>query len=447
MAGPWYVRSGAAGTADGLSWTNAMVTLAAAATASSAGDTIYVSEDHAETAGAAKTITFPGTIASPNIVICGDHAAEPPTAVATTATVTTTSTFNITLNGSFYCYGITFSGATGAANNGVTVCANAGRQVFDHCGLANGATSGSGAFISFGLAGSPAEAVLFDTNIKLGHAGASLWPACDIKIRGGGLASGTANPTALFTVNTATARGCDVSMEGFDFSNATSTMCLVAGGASAGSNMKFRFVDNKMPTSWTHANLFSSVPTTASIEAEFVNGNAGAVNYSYKKQNYFGTVVEEATNILTGGASDGTTPFSLKMVSTANCKWPRNELRGPKLAYRNETTGSAKTLTVEFAQNSSATALAEKDFRLEARYLGSSATPIGTFIHDGVANPLPASNPDQTTSAASWAALTSPTTQKAAVSLTPQMKGIYEITPILTAASKTVYVDQLVTVS
>src|SRR4051812_1694563 len=110
-----YVRSAAAGTGTGADWTNAFTTLAAALTAGAAGDSFWVSEDHAETGTSAKTMTSPGTVSNPCFVYCVDHSGSVPPVSAdlrTTATITTTSTGDMTTAGSMYVYGTIFSCGT-----------------------------------------------------------------------------------------------------------------------------------------------------------------------------------------------------------------------------------------------------------------------------------------------------------------------------------------------
>jgi len=118
MAGPWYVRSTDGDNAsDGLSWANAKATLAGAFTAASAGDIIYVSQAHAETQASAMTLTSPGTAAAPCKVLCVNDSAEPPTDLATTATISTTGANSLTLsNGYSYVYGIEFVAGSTTAN-------------------------------------------------------------------------------------------------------------------------------------------------------------------------------------------------------------------------------------------------------------------------------------------------------------------------------------------
>jgi hypothetical protein len=107
----WFVRSSATGTGAGTSWTNATTTIAAAITLSAAGDTFFVADDHAETQASALTLSFKGTPAVPDKVLCVDHTITSPGTgdLKTTATATTTGAFNVNVNGSFFCYGITFN--------------------------------------------------------------------------------------------------------------------------------------------------------------------------------------------------------------------------------------------------------------------------------------------------------------------------------------------------
>ena len=108
-----YVDSNAGGAADGTSWTDAFLTLAAALSdaGTTAGSRVWVAENHAETQASIMTLTSKGTAASPIEILCGDSAAEPPTALATTGTITTTGSPNyINFDGGFnYIYGLTFT--------------------------------------------------------------------------------------------------------------------------------------------------------------------------------------------------------------------------------------------------------------------------------------------------------------------------------------------------
>src|SRR3990167_8654716 len=142
-----YVRSTDGSDADdGTTWALAKATLTGAAAIDVAGDVIWVSQVHAESTAAAISFVWAGTAADPTRVLCGNDGAEPPTALATTATVTTTGTSNITLTGVGYVhyYGITFLCGTGAGNVSIICGTSVGKVDFDSCSfqiVSTGSTS------------------------------------------------------------------------------------------------------------------------------------------------------------------------------------------------------------------------------------------------------------------------------------------------------------------
>lgn len=82
-----------------------------------AGDTFFVSDNHAETQSSASTITGAGSATLPCSTYCVGHTvAAPPGSsnLKTPATVTTTGNSAFTLTGGGYFYGITFNRGSGA---------------------------------------------------------------------------------------------------------------------------------------------------------------------------------------------------------------------------------------------------------------------------------------------------------------------------------------------
>ena len=73
-----------------------------------AGETVYVSQVHNEVNPARIDVTYAGTPANPNYVLCGSDSASPPTSDAETAVVSTTGQASLNLFGSAYVRGITF---------------------------------------------------------------------------------------------------------------------------------------------------------------------------------------------------------------------------------------------------------------------------------------------------------------------------------------------------
>ncbi|RUX97165.1 hypothetical protein, partial [Mesorhizobium sp. M7D.F.Ca.US.004.01.2.1] len=131
-----YVRSAAAGSANGTSWANAYTTITSAFAAGAAGDTYYVSEDHAESTASNVAPNSKGTLANPTFAICVDHTGSVPPVVAdlrTTAQVNTTGFSNaIFFNGSTVYYGIIFT--SGSAS--ITLASSSAiTQKFINCSL------------------------------------------------------------------------------------------------------------------------------------------------------------------------------------------------------------------------------------------------------------------------------------------------------------------------
>jgi len=123
-----YVRSLAGGAATGVDWANAYLTLDAAFAGGSAGDSFFVSEDHAQTQATTLTLTSPGTISNPCFIYCVNHAGTVPPVSAdlrTTATISTTGVTAQVHTGCAYYYGITFNcGTSGTAASSIAASAS-----------------------------------------------------------------------------------------------------------------------------------------------------------------------------------------------------------------------------------------------------------------------------------------------------------------------------------
>lgn len=169
------------------------------------------------------------------------------------------------------------------------------------------------------------------------------------------------------------------------------------------------------------------------------NCDSGDTNYRIWTEALAGSVVSETTIVRSGGASDGTTSLSWKMVSNANAEYPLLQLESPEIVRWNETTGSSITVTVETITDN--VTLTDDECWLEVQYLGTSGFPLGTFISDAKADVL-ATAANQTTSSETWTTtgLTTPVKQKLSVSFTPQEKGFIHAVVKLARASTTVYV-------
>jgi hypothetical protein len=436
-----YVRSTDGNDADnGSTWALANATLVGAAADAVAGDTIYVSQNHAESQASAMTVTLPGTAASPNRVVCGNDAAEPPTAVAATGTITTTGGSAMTINGSAYFVGLSFSCGTGATGQALSLLTSgAGFQVYDNCSFSIPATSSPTIRITIDSVAVAQHVRWLDCDVSFAATGSKIQiGAGRFEWFAGALLAGTAVPTALITFQS---RGGSAVLRGVDLSQIGSGKSVVDVSTMVGDS--FVIIENCKLGS-------SGAFTTGSFAApgprvEVVNCDSADTNYRYCYKDYQGEITHETTIVRTGGASDGTTPISRKMVSTANSKFYL-PLVLDSIVIWNDTTGSSKTVTIEVVSDN--VTFTDAELWIEVEYLGTSGFPVSSFASDRAADIL-ATAANQTTSSVDWTTtgLTTPVKQKLAVSFTPQEKGPFRVRVMLAKASSTVYVDPLPTVS
>jgi hypothetical protein len=146
------------------------------------------------------------------------------------------------------------------------------------------------------------------------------------------------------------------------------------------------------------------------------------------------------------------------MATSANASYPCGVLASPVFSIWNDTTGVAKTVTVEFVHDTNVAAgqgagtsfaFRDDEIWLEVEYLGASGSPLGTIIRDVKATPLTTAA-DQTSSSVGWTTtgMTTPVKQKlVSASFTPQQKGYIQCRVYVAKASKTIYVDPKITVA
>ena len=440
-----YVRSTDGNNADdGSTWALAKATIAGAIAAASAGDTIYVSHQHAEDSAAAAISISGGTAASPIRIICANDGAEPPTALATSATVSTSSGSSaqndINILGFLYVYGITFRSSISTTTNpniilGTTLNSS-NYVVLDNCtvSLYNCGTAARILFSSQASAAKDAGVELINTTLNFSNASQSVIPASNINWKGGSVTGTT--PTTLFVGVSSFAPYGNVELYGVDLSNIGSGNNLVSvAGNGPG---EFRFINCKLgasvtPVTGTHAGQ-------GGRRVWLINCDSADTNYRYQKTDFLGTITSETTIVRTGGSSDGTTAFSRKVVTSANVDFTRPLVLDPIIVW-NETTGSALTATVEIVTDN--VTLTDAEAWLEVEYLGTSGYPLSLFANDRAADIL-ATPANQTTSTETWTTtgLTTPVKQKLAVSFTPQEKGPIKLRVHVAKASTTVYVCQ-----
>lgn len=451
MSNPGYLRStdGASGD-NGSTWAlandtikNSMVTGSGPTRA--AGDRVWVSDNHAEVSAAQQDVNVPGTLASPCQILCGDDAAEPPTALATTATFGTTGANGFTFQGSFYWYGGTFNIGTGGSTSsiGFSVGSTSDWQVWDTVDFII-TSSATPAFI--GIGGSSSA---FTAKSRI------VWKNCDVKFNaaqqtinvyqhdwrwmGGSVLSGGTSPNVLVTIGSLGRTG-DIWIEDVDLSNCSAGVHIFAAPVAVS---KGWVVNCKLPTSWSGSLVTGTkVPGFRAVMMN-CDAAAGDTNYKYWLDDYAGTVRDSSA--IYRSASDGTTSLSYKMDTSVNggadCEFPTIVLETEWMATEwNDTTGSSKTVTVEIVHDS-ATNLKDDEVWVEVRYMGTSTQTLGTVVTDAKATILTTAA-DQDASSVTWTGtggFGNVNKQKLVVSFTPQEKGPFQFRVCLAKPSKVIY--------
>jgi hypothetical protein len=439
-----YVRSSDGSNADnGSTWALAKATLAGAAAIDAAGDTIWFSQAHSESTASALTPALAGTIASPTRLLCGSDSAEPPTALSTAAVIATTGGNSITLSGTcYYVYGIQFAAGSGANFAGINVASTSSHNVlFEKCQFIINATSNIAETVDAGASGITRWK---DCDVKFGNSGHKVSSSTARLIwEGGSLLSGGTSPTTLFTPASAGAE-----LSGLDLSNASAGMNIFTPGTTGRAKVVIR--NSKLPASWS--GVLVSGTLSQGTRCEMYNCDSGDTNYRIWIEDYNGSLKQETTIVLTGGASDGTTTLSWKIASSANAKFPHQAFTSPEIMIWNDTTGSSKTVTCEIVHDSqgagSGSKFQDDEIWLEVMYLGTSGYPLGTWITDSKADVL-ATAANQADSSVTWTTtgLTTPVKQALSVTFTPQEKGYFVARVVMAKASKTVYVDPKIVVT
>lgn len=435
-----YVRSTDGNDADdGSTWALAKATLAGALAVAAAGDTIWVSQAHAGSQASSMTLTSPGTLYNPVRILCGNDAAEPPTALATTATITTTGNNNITMSGCAIVYGVTFSAGNGS--NGADLQVGGGvsgttQWRFYSCVLKCASTGNSPNLVFGSSNGSATENLieLHNTNLETSSAtGGMLVRDCTFLWQGGAWQGATIPTTMLGTIN----KPMVVEIRNVDLSVFDSGKNLV--DLTTGINYNFGRVDIHNCKLGASVNLSAGTPLGNSI-IRMNNCDSADTNYRYQLATPMGDCYSETSVLLaSGGMSDGTTPFSRRIVTNANASFWKPFVTDDYILW-NDDTGSSKTATIEFISDN--ITFKNNELWVEIGYLGTSGFPLG--VNTSNKETLIGAGSNLTTSSVSWngtGGFSSPVKQKVELSFTPQEKGPVRMRVFCGKASSTVYVN------
>ena len=406
---------------------------------------IFIASDHAETQAVALTLGGgQGTAATPNQYISVSKLTVPPTDASITAgaSAATTGAFGLAAGGNAYWNGVTFSCGGGGANIAtLTIGANGTASsigYFENCTFQMASTS-AGAKIATAAGGNSPISVLLNPTFIFGNTSQGLQfggNPCNI-INATFAQSGSVPAVAFFSANNSLTY--QITIRDTDLSAITGTLLSLASNNTPGI---IQLENCKLAAGV--AMTTGSFPGPGGFTFKLHNCDSGTKNYRFYEANYLGTLQQETTIVdSTNPSSDGTTPISWNIATTANTGFsqPFNTEYLP-IAQWNGLTSGSHTATIQINSN---VALTNADIWMELECLDTSGFPIGSAISSCVASPL-ATPTTYTTSTDTWGG--SETNQQyMQVTFSPLLKGPIKVRIYVAKPSLTVYINPLIIVS
>ncbi len=427
-----WTSLGAVGNFTGGQAPHARTTNCLTTTWAQAGNSVFVKSDHNSTRAGSNSYVGAGTAAAPINVICHGGGAYPPTSSTTGAIETVTGVNNHSFAGYLYVEGIKFVCSTNGGNIfwGSSTFHCVGKNLQFAC-----TGAGSSQVIDVNNGGNPQGRTIWDNvtcefshvSQGLGISGRFQWRNTPTAIVNNVI------PTLLtFAPNVA---GLHTDISGCDFNNVGSGKTLV--GQSAYGGGRITFTNCKVNASATLA----ATPNQPSQRFEFINCDSGDTHYKISIFGYEATLTDEITIVRTGGATDGETPISWKVVTNANCKVLR-PFECPPIAIWNTSTGS-KTITIQGIWGGGAVPT-NNDIWMEVDYLGTSGVPLASTASDAPTTSLTAAGA-QTAGSGTWGGSTTKFSLDCTVTIN-EIGFIYARVRV-GKASDTFYIDPKITVT
>lgn len=168
--------------------------------------------------------------------------------------------------------------------------------------------------------------------------------------------------------------------------------------------------------------------------------------YDFLEACYEGTIEDEIVIVRTGGASDGTTPQSWKIISSANVIDNYFSLESPPIHGWTDST-TEKTFTIECIVDS-AVNLQNDEVWMGLEYPANNTDGLGEVARDKCAIlGAPADKPSSVVTWEGTGGMANPNKFKCRVTVTPGKKGPITARIYLAKASTTIYVDPMITES
>ena len=403
-----------------------------------AGDTCYIRDTHSVTYTAATTLNM-WTISGGARFICTNSATAPPAASSySTGALEQTSgsnnlSFSTSQGNNSLISGLALTAGSGAGSCRLVLGGGNYQGLLQNCTFTLGGSGTS--YIQITSA--------FNETTRLVNCSVVFTSASHGFLSDGGGATGTCftmtggsvvGPTLSSMLSAAFFRYSNVVLKGVDLSGVGGT--IVTLGAQT-NTANFRFVNCKLNAAATLCSLPSSgyqgflLPQVA-----FYNCDAGTTNYKYAV--YAGTsqVQSETVYVRNGGASDGTTAISWKIVTGAGLSAAVATFTTEDIVQWNDTVGVSKTATLYLYSNA---VLTNANCWMELDYMSSTSSPIASTASSYAGVDVTGTALSSDTSTWGGAALT----YKYAISVnfTPQQKGLVRARLFVGIASATIYID------
>ncbi len=428
-------------TAPHETWAKAATTFLVAVDFASAGDDIHIGADHAETPGTV-TYAFPGTKTAFNRVISVTVDTTTYNKADNVQIDAAVTTDDVTITGHVQFYGVSIKIGDDLNVNQ----AASEMQVYDDCLLELTRVS---SFFALGSTSGGAHTIFRNTEVNFSGGGTG----SGISPRGmkfdwyGGKLSWTSTQASGGVFRTID-RNTTMSVSGVDLTDITDTLVNLSGA-------------DLYTASFHHCLLASGVSLTGTVgqpgASALMSGcddTTGNDLYRLEYVDFWGSTVHDDATFRSGGASDGTTPISWKMVSTSDAVEVTEPTVSPPIVEWIDSTGS-KTLTINCLWDS-ATDIQDDEIWVEFEFLSASADVESDLASDrlltnrSVEADILAAPADQTTNSDAWTispSMTNANKFQLNATVTINRVGPVIARVYLAKPSTTVFVDWLIVVT
>ena len=362
-------------------------------TAIEAGDSVYIADSHSENLVYAAThysINGSGTPGNPIKIYSVDKTDDSLSAGALVSL--NASSMSMRFSGYGYSYGVTYKVDTSAGPGIIGPTFGDSSWILESDGGIVLQITAANQIISQGEYGNRHSLTIINGSISFGHSTNEIQMENGaIFVWRGGSLLGTP-PVRLFGVCSDMAKAV---VEGVDLSNLGNNSLLTPVSLAL---YDFLFTRCKLPTFFNVIQNPWIIPRQGRVRLHHCS--AGNDTYNFVESSFEGTCVDETAVVRTGGASDGTTPISMKMISSAGTnEGGMNALESPPIHGWTESAVE-KTFAIQGVWDN-AVNLQNDEIWMELQYPANNTDGLGALATSRC-SPL-AAPADVAASGESWA--------------------------------------------